>query len=171
MCGFGSACAPSPRIFLRGEGWGEGFRFSSPGWTACTIAVKTSHPQTPRHMKDDPRTQWTRSRTRALRRDGSDAEGILWRRLRGRQVAGAKFRRQHPLGIYFADFCCVEAQLVIEIDGGQHTEQARQDAQQTVYLASQGFRVIRFWNHDVLARTDAVLESIRMELEGHAKSD
>jgi adenine-specific DNA-methyltransferase len=90
---------------------------------------------------------------------------VRWRHLRARQLAGAKFRRQHPIGPYFADLCCVEAGVVIELDGGQHAEQAEQDARRTAYLAVQGFRVIRFWNHDVMARTDVVLETIRMELE------
>ena len=115
-------------------------------------------------MKGDPRTESTRGRSRALRRDRSDAEALLWRRLRGRQLAGAKFRRQQPIGPYFADFCCVEARLIIELDGGQHAEQADRDAHQTAYLVDQGFRVMRFWNHDVLASTSAVLAAIAMEL-------
>lgn len=115
-------------------------------------------------VKGDPRTDKTRTRCRDLRRDRSDAERVLWRHLRARQLAGAKFRRQHPIGPYFADLCCVEARLVIELDGGQHAEQAGQDARRTAYLDVQGFRVIRFWNHDVMARTDAVLETIRLEL-------
>lgn len=116
-------------------------------------------------MKGDPRTAPTRARSRTLRRAESDAEGVLWRRLRSRQLAGAKFRRQHPIGPYFVDFCCIEARLVVEIDGGQHAEAAERDARRTAYLADHAFRVIRFWNHDVLARTDAVLETIESELE------
>jgi very-short-patch-repair endonuclease len=70
-------------------------------------------------VKGDRRTEATRVRSRALRRDGSDAEATLWRHLRGRQLAGAKFRRQHPIGPYFVDFCCVEARLIVELDGGE----------------------------------------------------
>ena len=103
-------------------------------------------------------------RSRRLRREGTDAEGLLWRRLRGRQLAGAKFRRQHPIGPYFGDFCCLEAQFVVEIDGGQHADAANRDAARTAYFAAHGFRVIRFWDDDVLLRTDAVLEAIGMEL-------
>ncbi|MBI4515665.1 MAG: endonuclease domain-containing protein [Deltaproteobacteria bacterium] len=115
-------------------------------------------------MKSDPRTRSTRARSRALRREGSDAEAALWRRLRARRLAGAKFRRQHPIGPYFADFCCVEARLVVEIDGGQHAAAAGRDGARTACLAAHGFRVIRFWNHDVLEKTEAVLQAIGLEL-------
>jgi very-short-patch-repair endonuclease len=115
-------------------------------------------------VKGDPRTEGTRSRSRTLRRGGSDAEAALWRYLRGRQLAGAKFRRQHRIGPYVVDLCCVEARLIVELDGGQHAEQADRDAHRTAYLAQQGWRVIRFWNHDVLAQTSAVLEAIAREL-------
>src|SRR5262249_48306064 len=102
-------------------------------------------------MKGDPRIKSTRRYSRALRGEPTDAEALLWRRLRGRQLNGAKFRRQHPIGPYFADLCCVEARLVIELDGGQHAEQTAEDAGRTAYLGAQGFRVVRFWNDDVLA--------------------
>ena len=120
-------------------------------------------------MKGDPRTPTTRVRSRALRHDGSDAEAVLWRHLRGRHLASAKVRRQHPIGPYFADFCCVEAGLIIELDGGQHADQAERDARRTAYLTEQGFRVIRFWNHDVIARTNAVLDAIEAELARSVK--
>ena len=122
-------------------------------------------------MRGSPRSAETRERSRRLRRDGSDAEALLWRRLRARQLAGAKLRRQHPIGAYFADFCCVEAPLVIELDGGQHAEQAGHDERRSADLAAQGFRVLRFWNHDVLARTEAVLEAIAAELARASKID
>jgi len=115
-------------------------------------------------VKNDPRTLTTRTRSRALRRDSSDAEQTLWRHLRSSQLGGAKFRRQHPIGPYFADFCCVEAGLIVEVDGGQHAQQVVRDGVRNTYLEQQGFRVLRFWNHDVLARTTAVLEVIAKEL-------
>jgi very-short-patch-repair endonuclease len=82
-----------------------------------------------------------------------------------RQLAGAKFRRQHPIGRFIADFCCIEARLVIEIDGGQHGERSREDEQRSGYLAAQGYRVIRFWNNDVLQQLDGVLQQIEAELK------
>ena len=105
------------------------------------------------------------ARARSLRRDSTDAERLLWRRLRDRQLAGAKFRRQHPIGPYSADLCCVEHHLVVEVDGGQHTDQQLQDDERTRYLAARGFRVLRFWNHEVLQQTDAALEQLRLWVE------
>ena len=99
---------------------------------------------------------------RDLRRNSTDAEKRLWRQLRDRQIAGAKFRRQQPVGPYVLDFYCHEAQLSIELDGGQHAEeeQGRRDEERTQYLAEQGIRELRFWNNEVLADTKAVLERI-----------
>ncbi len=105
-----------------------------------------------------------RTRARELRRRQTEAERRLWSRLRGRQVMGAKFRRQHPLGPYIVDFCCPEARLVIEIDGGQHAQQTRADAFRTRTIEELGYEVIRFWNNEVLAETDAVLECIERKL-------
>ena len=98
-------------------------------------------------------------RARELRRQQTDAERILWSRLRAEQF-GAKFRRQHPVAGYYADFCCVERQLIVELDGGQHAEQGVYDGQRTRDLEAAGFRVLRFWNDDALLRTDDVLEAI-----------
>jgi len=100
---------------------------------------------------------------RALRANRTEAELRLWQRLRDRQLDGAKFRRQTPVAPYIADFMCYEARLIVEVDGGQHSPEA--DADRTAWLESQGFRVIRFWNHDVLQNTDGVLERIREELK------
>ncbi|NIR02743.1 MAG: DUF559 domain-containing protein [Gemmatimonadales bacterium] len=82
--------------------------------------------------------------------------------LRNRHLAGAKFRRQHPVGPYILDFYCAQARLAIELDGGQHSEaaQQRRDARRTRVLEAQGVRVLRFWNNEVLAETEAVLETI-----------
>jgi very-short-patch-repair endonuclease len=95
-----------------------------------------------------------------LRRNQTDAERLLWARLRDRQFHGFKFRRQTALGPYIVDFACLEPKLVIEVDGGQHAEQAPKDAARTGYLEALGYRVIRFWNDEVLRDPDAVLEEI-----------
>jgi len=101
-----------------------------------------------------------RQRARQLRKSMTDAEQALWARLRRRQMHGHKFRRQHPLGGYIVDYVCLDEKLVVEVDGGQHDEQRDQDAQRTRYLEQRGFRVIRFWNHQVLGELDAVTEAI-----------
>ncbi len=103
-------------------------------------------------------------RARHLRRTMTDAERLLWRHLRGRQLGGHKFRRQVPVGRYIADFLCQEARLIVELDGGQHAERADYDDKRTAVLESLGYRVIRFWNTDVLANTDGVLTTILNEL-------
>ena len=100
------------------------------------------------------------NRARHLRRDQTDAERKLWLRLRDRQVKGAKFRRQHPMGRYVADFCCPDRMLVVELDGGQHLAQAEADQRRTAFLRELGYRVLRFWDNDVLAETDVVLQQI-----------
>ena len=103
---------------------------------------------------------------RALRANQTEAESRLWQRLRDRQLAGAKFRRQAPVGPYIADFICLAAKLIVEIDGGQHADNAEADAARTAWLEDQGFRVLRFWNNDVLDNTDGVLEEILAALSG-----
>jgi len=84
--------------------------------------------------------------------------------LRGRQL-GAKFRRQHRIGPYIADLCCVERRLVVELDGGQHSEQSEADQKRSAFMESHGFRVLRFWNDQVLTDTDGVLEQILAALD------
>jgi very-short-patch-repair endonuclease len=105
------------------------------------------------------------SRARGLRSTSTDAEKCLWTHLRNRQLLGYKFRRQHPIGRYFADFACIECGLVVELDGGQHTDQANYDDARTVALQGAGFQVLRFWNHDVLQQTPAVLTQILQHLQ------
>jgi very-short-patch-repair endonuclease len=92
----------------------------------------------------------------------TDAEAKLWHLLRDRRMAGFKFRRQHPLGRYILDFYCHEALLVVELDGGQHTEakQMAYDERRTGFLASQGVRVLRFGDHDMLKWPEAVAEQV-----------
>ena len=98
---------------------------------------------------------------RTLRKHQTDAEKLLWSRLKNRQLEGRKFRRQQVIGSYIADFLCLEPKLVVELDGGQHVEQKEKDEQRTRYLQSLGYRVLRFWNHEVRREPDAVLEAIR----------
>jgi len=103
----------------------------------------------------------TRKYARELRRELTSIEATLWQRLRSRRLAGLKFRRQHPIDPFIADFYCVERKLVIEIDGDTHAEQARYDASRTAWLEEQGIRVIRFNNRDVLDNLPGVLEVIK----------
>ena len=104
-------------------------------------------------------------RARRLRQRSTDAERVLWARLRGRGLQGVKFRRQARLGLYFVDFLSEEARLIVELDGGQHLDQRQSDDRRTRWLESRGFKVLRFWNHDVFQRLDSVLEAIRLTLE------
>jgi very-short-patch-repair endonuclease len=103
-------------------------------------------------------------RARALRRGATDAERHLWRYLRRENLSGFQFRRQYPIADYIADFVCMPARLVIELDGGQHLESREYDATRTRDFKAHGYRVLRFWNDDVLLRTDLVLEEILREL-------
>jgi very-short-patch-repair endonuclease len=107
-----------------------------------------------------------RQRAQRLRAEPTDAERALWFRLRRRQVLGYKFRRQQPLGPYIVDFVCLEKRLVVEVDGSQHQEQQPYDEIRTRWLESQGYRVLRFWNNEVLDTIDAVVETIAEQLEG-----
>ena len=102
----------------------------------------------------------TTSRARQLRKDSTQAELTLWRHVRGRQLAGWKFRRQVPLGQYIVDFVCFERRLIVELDGGHHQDQAVYDNHRTEWLESQGFRVLRFWNNEVLGQLEAVGQAI-----------
>jgi very-short-patch-repair endonuclease len=106
-------------------------------------------------------------RARRLRRTMTDAERRLWPRLRNHALDGWQFRRQAPIGRYVVDFICNERALIVEVDGGQHALDEARDAERTRWLESQGFRVIRFWNNEVLANTDGVVaEILRVLREG-----
>ena len=110
------------------------------------------------------------AKAKELRKNSTNAERALWRQLRAHRFAGYKFRRQQPLGQYIVDFVCFEKHLIIELDGGQHAEQVVYDAERSAWLRSQGFRVLRFWNHEVLTDVEAVTEVILKECEREAPS-
>ena len=101
-----------------------------------------------------------KSNSGSLRRELTDVEQHLWRHLRLRQIAGFKFRRQHPACGYILDFACIELKLAIELDGGQHADKIEADEVRTKALNQAGWQVLRFWNNDVLANTEAVLSEI-----------
>ncbi len=109
-------------------------------------------------------------RARALRSDMTEAETRLWHRLRNRQFDGWRFRRQHPIDPYVADFACPDAMLVVEVDGGQHADSAR-DAERDASLVTRGWKVLRFWNNDVLANIDGVLATIAATLAPLRKAE
>ncbi len=95
-----------------------------------------------------------------MRRQPTKAERLLWYRLRNRQIGNVKFRRQEPTGSYIADFVAMELRLIIELDGGQHALAADADVTRTTALAKDGYRVLRFWNNEVLKDLDGVLQRI-----------
>ncbi|HEU0187177.1 MAG TPA: DUF559 domain-containing protein [Gallionellaceae bacterium] len=104
------------------------------------------------------------SRARKLRSNLTDAEQKLWYALRGKQLLQSRFRRQHPVGQYIADFACIEVKLIVEVDGGQHQECQSQDEVRSQFLQQHGWRVLRFWNHDVLQNLEGVLQVIAEQL-------
>jgi len=101
-----------------------------------------------------------RKYARDLRQSQTDAERKLWWRLRDRRLTEFKFRRQHPIDPYITDFCCTEAKLVVELDGGQHSVQRNSDAERTALLERQGYRVLRFWDNEVLTDIEGVLQRL-----------
>lgn len=102
-------------------------------------------------------------RAKRLRRDMTDAERKLWSALRNSQLNGAKFRRQQPIGPFVADFVCQERWLIVEADGGQHSQSVT-DTRRTAYLEGKGYRVLRFWNNDILTNPDGVAQVIAAAL-------
>jgi very-short-patch-repair endonuclease len=106
----------------------------------------------------------TRTRiARRLRRDPTEVEKMMWQALR--TLPGQRFRRQHPIGSYIVDFASPGGKLAIEIDGGQHALHETEDAARSEEIARRGYRVLRFWNNDVMHNLSGVLETIRQELE------
>jgi len=109
-------------------------------------------------------------RARELRANQTDAELALWQRLRKKQLEGFRFRRQVPIGPFIADFVCHSEKLVIEVDGGQHAENKSYDDHRTARIKEDGYRVLRFWNNEVLENPDGVLEVVRGALLENRKS-
>ena len=107
------------------------------------------------------------TRARDLRRNSTKAETKLWSILRNRAFQNLKFRRQQALGPYVVDFVCFEERLILEVDGGQHANEAAKDAKRTKWLEEQGFRVLRFWNNDVLENSEGVAQTIAAALDGN----
>jgi len=99
-------------------------------------------------------------KARELRRNPTDAERRLWQELRRRQIRGVKFRRQQPIGNFIVDFVSFEPRIIIEVDGGQHAEQVAYDEKRTRWLEAQGYRVLRFWDNEVLADIEAVMQAV-----------
>lgn len=108
-----------------------------------------------------------KERRRELRRNQTDAEKMLWRQVRGKQLKDKKFFRQYSVGSYILDFYCPEIKLAVELDGGQHTDEEKKkyDNVRSEYLQQQGINVIRFWNHEVLQQLEAVLAKIVEQIE------
>src|SRR4051812_2783846 len=95
-----------------------------------------------------------------LRTDSTDAERLLWSRLRAKRFFGSKWKRQHPMGNYIVDFICFEMQIVVELDGSQHATACDEDATRDAWLQSEGFAVLRFWNNEVFENLEGVLTTI-----------
>src|SRR5690348_7894668 len=115
------------------------------------------------HRVNPPLPDRTRSAAKSLRIALTDAERKLWFHLRSRRLDGMKFRRQHPIPPYIVDFTCLKARIIIELDGSQHANE--RDAARTRFLEARGFKIIRFWDNDVLRQTNAVLEAILSAVE------
>jgi very-short-patch-repair endonuclease len=104
------------------------------------------------------------NKARSLRKNQTDVEQLLWRHLRNKRLHNYKFRRQFPIEPYIADFACLELKLIIELDGGQHANRINYDDQRSLFLEQRGFKVIRFWNNDVIENTVGVLGTIRLAI-------
>jgi very-short-patch-repair endonuclease len=146
-----------PPLPLAGEGWGGG-----------NLALEIT-------MDDQKKPTWKvpsklRSNARALRKNSTDVERLLWAELRDHRLSGAGFRRQVPIASYIADFVCHAARLVIELDGGQHfsDDQEAADNRRSTIIEAKGFRVLRFSNHDVMTNRTGVLETIASAIEASA---
>jgi very-short-patch-repair endonuclease len=121
----------------------------------------------PRPIRSNPKTK---HQAIELRKESTPAERKLWSRIRNDQL-GVTFRRQHAVGIYIPDFCSPKAKLIIELDGSQHLEQEEYDNERTKYLESQEYKVIRFWNNDVVNNIDGVILAIIYAMENEANTN
>ncbi len=121
-------------------------------------------------MKKTPRPAETTARARQLRRDNTKPEAVLWNVLRGGRLGGLKFRRQHPVGPFFADFYCHSASLVVELDGMSHDDRAQKDERRTEFLQRAGMKVIRILNDNVMSDIEAVARYIAREAGGSLDS-
>jgi len=117
------------------------------------MAHRRTNPNTFRHSQE-------------LRQNPTEAETFLWQALRMRQLENIRFRRQHAIGPFIVDFCAPRHKIIIELDGGQHHDQAQYDAERTSYLKERGFCVLRFWNSEVMRDRDAVIQAILGVIEG-----
>ena len=111
-----------------------------------------------------PKTNQLKHLARNLRKNHTDVEQLLWNHLRNRQLANCKFRRQFTINPYIVDFVCLSRKLIIELDGGQHADAIEEDTTRTKFLTAEGFKVLRFWNNEVLEEMEAVLQKIFEEL-------
>ncbi len=107
---------------------------------------------------------------RHLRKNMTPEESLLWSRIRKKQIHGHRFRRQHPIGPYIVDFICLEENLIIEIDGGQHNQPSQEERYRADYLEKHGYQTLRFWNHEVRNELTAVLDTIARSLAGKTSS-
>src|SRR6266850_2073110 len=150
----------------------KGFGTSSPAggygdrkeWTVTDAKKRL---RTPSPLAGEGRGEGDRHLTgvaKRLRQEMTDAERVLWREVRAHRFAGVKFKRQEPLGPYVVDFVCYEAKLIVELDGGQHADQKAADEERTRWLGTRGFRVLRFWNNDVLTNIAGVMQVIERNL-------
>jgi very-short-patch-repair endonuclease len=103
----------------------------------------------------------TTEKARELRQRSTDAERLLWKHLRAKRLNGLKFRRQEPIGNYIVDFVSFDSRVIVEVDGSQHLVRKAEDDQITRWLEDQGFKILRFWNNDVLKNIEGVLKVIR----------
>lgn len=116
----------------------------------------------PKPKRSAPKTM---QQARELRHEPTSAEAKLWSQLRGNRLNGVSFRRQHAIGPYIPDFCSPAKKLIIELDGSQHLEQEAYDKERTAFLESKGYKVLRFWNGDVLNQMNTILTMILKAIE------
>ncbi|MEZ5792660.1 MAG: endonuclease domain-containing protein [Nitratireductor sp.] len=116
-------------------------------WPDRSIVLRHKVPKTHREF------------ARKMRREPTDAEAALWSMLRGRQLEGLRFRRQHPIAGYIVDFVCLDAKLIVEADGEQHAESSR-DSVRDAQLVALGYTVLRYWNNEILQNSDGVAQDI-----------